>query len=222
MAAPHVAAAASLLVSHGVTDPEKVRKYLMNSASKAASDSSERYGAGIVNAEAALKSAFWRRKLQTMIFAILVYYIVWVILNRGRSKIERVPFSLLAFLGLAAGATGFFFFQRIPFIGDSFWVTHSFNEWTLAIPAGKAFYASPLLLSFLPALLIALLLYPWKRLVPLAMGVSIGLAAFLAINGSSPNMDISWVPGRFLDSVWLELNALICIVVSIIASFRLK
>ena len=58
MAAPHVAAAAALLVSQGVTDPEKVRDILEGSATKVKNGSAEQYGAGIVNAAEALKTSY--------------------------------------------------------------------------------------------------------------------------------------------------------------------
>ncbi|HSP06964.1 MAG TPA: S8 family peptidase, partial [Acidobacteriota bacterium] len=69
MAAPHVAAVAALLVSQGVTDPEKVRGYLTESATKVKDGTTEKYGAGIVNAAEALESAFLGRKIRLGAFA---------------------------------------------------------------------------------------------------------------------------------------------------------
>src|SRR5262249_47656095 len=53
MATPHVAAAAALLMSHGVTDPERVREILCESATPVQDGSPEQYGAGVLNIDAA-------------------------------------------------------------------------------------------------------------------------------------------------------------------------
>jgi serine protease len=60
MASPHVAGVAALVVGAGVTNPDKVEKILKDSARKPKvkqKDSANRYGAGIVDAEAAVKKA---------------------------------------------------------------------------------------------------------------------------------------------------------------------
>jgi serine protease len=57
MASPHVAGVAALIVGEGVTDPKRVEKILKDSARKPKDKqfSSERYGAGIVDAPAAIR-----------------------------------------------------------------------------------------------------------------------------------------------------------------------
>ena len=56
MATPHVAAAAALLVSHGLTDPDKVSERLTETASRVEGGNPEMYGAGVLNVDAALKA----------------------------------------------------------------------------------------------------------------------------------------------------------------------
>ncbi|MBC7977719.1 MAG: peptidase S8, partial [Myxococcales bacterium] len=59
MAAPHVAGVAALVVGEGVTDPDRVEKILKDSARKPNKQpyTAERYGAGIVDAPAAVLKA---------------------------------------------------------------------------------------------------------------------------------------------------------------------
>ena len=55
MATPHVAAAAALVISAGVTDPDRVEAVLESTAKKL--DDRARYGAGGLDAAAATKKA---------------------------------------------------------------------------------------------------------------------------------------------------------------------
>jgi serine protease len=59
MASPHVAGVAALVVGEGVTDPDQVEKILEDSARKPTKQTftTERYGAGIVDAPAAVLKA---------------------------------------------------------------------------------------------------------------------------------------------------------------------
>jgi serine protease len=55
MASPHVAGVAALLVSAGVKDPQKIEEILLKTATK--KDDQTKYGAGILNAAAAVQAA---------------------------------------------------------------------------------------------------------------------------------------------------------------------
>jgi serine protease len=55
MASPHVAGVAALIVSSGVKDPKKVEEILRKTATK--KEDKNKYGAGILNAAAAVKAA---------------------------------------------------------------------------------------------------------------------------------------------------------------------
>jgi len=221
MATPHVAAAAALLMSHGITSPQDVQDYLTKNASPAAENSADKYGAGVLNVYSALNAAVSRRKYKTLFVAVILFLILTAILNKGRSKIDRLPFSFSALVGLLLGSTGLFFLSRIPFAGNSYFVTHSVGEWVLPI-AGTSVYNNAIVWSCLPALALVFIAYPWKKLVPLAAGFACGFACFLAANIFMPVVDVSWIPGRFMDFAWLGINSLVCLILVAIASFRLR
>jgi serine protease len=221
MATPHVAAAAALLMSHGITDPDEVVEYLQKTATEVKNGSPEKYGAGVLNAHAALKSAFSGRKVKTLVFSVVVFLLLVSLLNRGRSALDRLPMSFSAFLGLVLASTGLFFLSRIPFAGDSYFVTHSAGEWILGL-TGSSFYKNPLLWSCIPALAFVLIAYPFKKLIPFAAGFACGYACFLASNIFMPAVDVSWMPGRLLDIAWLGLNFILSLLFAAVASFRLR
>lgn len=220
MAAPHVAAVAALLVSQGVTDPEQVREYLMNSATKV-KGKPEEYGAGIVNAAEALRSAFLKRKIKLAAFALVLLIAFLAALNRGRGPGEKVRLNALAVTGLILGSTGFFFVGFLPLAHRLFYLSHAVNEWALGI-GGPSLFANPLILSALPAALLVMACYPWKRLIPLAVAFGVAAAAYLFAQAIFPTTGISWIPGRLLESGWLILNGLLSLVFAAAASFRLK
>ena len=220
MATPHVAAAAALLVSHGISDPDSVQEYLQASASKVQNGSVEKYGAGVLNVHAALRSAFTYRKFKAFSLALMLFLVLIVLVNRGRPSIEKVSFGIGPLAGLLFGAAGLFFLGAwLPNTG-SFFLTHSMLEW----PAGLAGVgsANPVFWSVLPAFVFTLIAYPWKKLVGLAIGISTGVAAFLLLNAFSPVADLKWIPGSFLEFLWLGTNGLLCLVVAGIQSLRLR
>ena len=213
MATPHVAAAAALLVSHGIEDPDKVREFLQASATKVKDGSPEKYGAGILDVNAALQAAVVKRKFKTLSVALLIFLLLIVMLNKGRRVTEKVNFSFASILGLLLGSTGLFFLGRWLHFSGSFYLTNSILEW----PSSNL-----LIWSAAPAFLAVLLIYPWKKALPIAIGFACGAAGFLLYQAFSPVADLHWIPGTLLDSLWLFVNALISIVFGVIASFRLR
>jgi serine protease len=214
MATPHVAAAAALLVSHGIQDPNKVQEYLQSSATKV-QGSPEKYGAGVLNVNAALRSVLTFRKVKIFSLAVLFFLLLIALVNRGRRSTEKIRFSAGSIFGLLLGATGFFFLGKwLP----SSLIATSILEW----PSFFGAPANPLFWSVLPAFLISLIAYPWKRAIGLAFGFASGAAAFLFLQATSPVTDLTWIPGSFLESVWLLFNGLLCLVVAAITSFRLR
>ncbi len=221
MAAPHVAGAAALLVSQGIQDPEKVREILESSASPVSGGSSEKYGAGILNVHAALKSAFTHRKFKILSLSIVLFLALLALINRRRKDIEKVGMNTRSIFGLILGATGFFFIAGWIPSSVSFFLTHSAIEWHPILPVHSN-EASFLFWSALPALAITLLCFPWKKTVPIAFGFAVGTAAFLLYQVFSPAAGVTWIPGSFLESIWLLTNALLASGLAVIASFRLK
>jgi serine protease len=214
MATPHVAAAAALLVSHGIQEPDKVQEYLQSSATKV-QGSPEKYGAGVLNVNAALRSVLTFRKVKIFSVAVLFFLLLIALVNRGRGSPEKVRFGAGSILGLLLGGTGFFFLGR--WLPSSLLAT-SLLEWPSFFGVG----ASPLFWSVIPVFLISLIAYPWKKSISLAIGFCSGAAAFLFMQAISPVAGLSWIPGSFLESAWLLLNGLLCLVVAVITSFRLR
>ncbi len=220
MATPHVAAAAALLISHGIQDPDRVREYLVSSASRVQNGSEEKYGAGVLNVNAALRSAVSFRKIKVFAVAIVLFFFLIALLNRGRRSIEKVSFGVGSLAGLLFGATGLFFLGKwLPATG-SFFLVNSVLQWPSALTGAGA--ANPLFWSVLPAFLLSLIAYPWKKMVGVAIGFATGSAAFLLIQALSPVADLRWIPGCLLESSWLALNALFCLAVAAMTSFRLR
>jgi serine protease len=221
MATPHVAAAAALLVSHGIQDPEKVREYLQSSATKVQNGSVDKYGAGLLNVHAALRSAVSFRKIKAITAALILFLFLIALLNRGRRVTEKVSLNLGSVLGLLFGASGLFFLGRwLPSTG-SYFLTSSILEWPAAI-AGAGTAANPLFWSAIPAFVVSLLLYPWKKTVSLAIGFAAGSSAFLLMQAFSPVAELKWIPGSLLEFGWLSLNGLLCLAIAAITSYRLK
>jgi serine protease len=213
MATPHVAAAAALLKAQGIDDPDKVKAYLQESATEVKDGDAEHYGAGVLNVNQALQSAFTNRKFKTFWVALFVFLAVIVWINKGRKSHEKLPTELSSFLGLLLGSTGFFFLGKWLHGFGSFYVTHSILEWTAP---------NLLIWSVVPVLAVILLAYPWKKMIPIAVGFACGSAAFLFFEAIFPVADIHWIPGAFLDSVWLILHATLSLVLAVVASFRLR
>jgi serine protease len=220
MATPHVAAAAALLISHGIEDPEAVRRYLQSSATEVEGGSSEQYGAGVLNVHAALRSAYLFRNLKILALGTFLLIVLLTRINRKRSAIQKVPVNLLTILGLLLGSSGLFFL-RLPYVENIYFLTHPVAEWQWGV-FGASASVTPLFFSALPALAILLFAYPWKRIIPFAFAFSCALAAFLLYQSWSPVADIVFLPGRLVEFGWLVLNALLSASFALIASFRLR
>ncbi len=221
MAAPHVAAAAALLVSHGIGDPDRVKQYLQETADPVEGGSTERYGAGVLNTHRALRSAFFFRNTKIVLLAFAILIVLLSALNRGKLRAEKVPFRAFSIIGLLLGATGFFFLGKFPFFREVSYLTHPAAEWS-GIFWGAGPSVSPLFYSVLPVFAVTLVLYPWKRMAAFSVAFAAGVSAFLFFQAFSPAMDLSFIPGQLLESVWLIANALLCIGFAAAAAFRLR
>lgn len=221
MAAPHVAAAAALLVSHGITDPDAVRRQLQKSAHPVPGGSAEQYGAGILDVQKALQDAYLVRRGKIFLLGLCLLIALIQILNRGRMKVEKIRWGAGTILGLIFGSTGLFFLAMISSHLNPYLLTHSFSEWPeYFFGIGQA--SNPITFSAVPALLVVLICYPWKRMVGFAMGLTVGIAASLLFMTFSPVQDLAWIPGSLLESSWLFVHAVFCILLAAIVSFRLR
>ncbi|MBH8565511.1 peptidase S8 [Nostoc sp. CENA67] len=234
MASPHVAGVAALIKASGIKDPDEVLKVLKQSARVIQDDSLNYYGAGQLNAEAAVKLATqgqitfqdffqWLRDngylnpgfwidggaialLPKLLMVLGSYLLAWFL---------RVyfPFTWSWSLssGLIAGSSGLFFLKGIYIFDLPQWpmrvLGSSIPELGNTIQGTNAF--NPLFASVLiPLVLIALLLgHPsWKWF---AIGSTLGVAACLTVSAIYDPAVWGLGSGN-LARFFLIINALLC------------
>ncbi|MEH2194142.1 MAG: S8 family peptidase [Nostoc sp.] len=234
MASPHVAGVAALIKAAGIKEPDEVLKVLKQSARVIQDDGLNYYGAGQLNAEAAVKLAFqgqisfpdffrWLRDsgyinpgfwidggaialLPKILMVVGSYLLAWFL---------RVyfPFAWSWSLssGLIAGSSGLFFLKGIYIFDLPQW---PFRVLGSSIPElGNTLQGTdalnPLFASVLiPIVLMALLLgHPsWKWF---AVGSTLGVAACLTVSAFF-NPAVWGLGSGHLASLFLITNALIC------------
>lgn len=234
MAAPHVAGVAALIKASGVTEPNEVLSVLQKSARVIRDDALNHYGAGQLDASAAVKLAMrgqisfrdffrWLRDngylnprfwidggavalLPKLAMVLGSYLLAWFL---------RVyfPFSLSWSLsgGLIAGSSGLFFLRGFYIFDLPQWpfrlLGSSIPELGNAINGDSAL--NPLFASVLiPFVLIALLLGnpSWKKF---AVGSALGVASCLLVS-AFVTPDIWWLGEGNLARLFLIGNALLC------------
>jgi len=203
MASPHVAGVAALVIGAGVTRPDAVEAVLLETARRpkaagtgAAGRIDDHYGAGIVDARAALEKARLGRDASSLGLGAALALMALGGLQRRRRLSSGVGLGFG--LALAVGAIG---------------VLEGFGAW-----AGPAAFDNPVLLSAaLPVVAIGLL-YGVARLRPTLAGLGFGVAGALLFGALAYTADVRFVPD-FLDRVWLLANAGLATVVS---SFTLR
>jgi serine protease len=235
MASPHVAGVAALVEATGVKEPDDVLKVLQESARKIQDDSLNYYGAGQLNAEAAVTRASqgqisfqdffrWLRDngylnprfwidggavalLPKILMVLGSYLLAWFL---------RVYFpftwSWTLSSGLIAGSSGLFFLKPVYIFDLPQWpfrlLGSSIPELGNTLQGTNAF--NPLFASVLiPFVLIALLLgHPqWKWF---AIGTTLGVAACLGV--SAVFDPAVWGLGSgMIARIFLIINALLCL-----------
>ncbi|WP_152629855.1 S8 family serine peptidase [Haliangium ochraceum] len=216
MASPHVAGVAALVVGEGVTEPAAVERILRESARAPAGHSSfdeKRYGAGIMDAPAAIEKARaatggWQLLLGLLVAGGLAASV-------RRRGLLFAPLGPTYLLGVMVGASGLFFLPYLGlslegmFLGDL--LTRGLPSWDLAL-FGPAGHGNALFFSALIPLGLVTALYGVRRLrAPLA-GLAAGIAGHLLFHAVVRIIDIQYVPNALmLDELWLGLNALLCL-----------
>ncbi len=223
MASPHVAGVAALVVGEGVTDPDAVEKILKDSARKPNNQaySTDKYGAGIVDAPAAVLKARsslggWQLGLGLLMAGAVAAS------ARKRGLSVKLGAGYLA--GVVAGASGLFF---LPYIAPSLssapvieTLTHGLPSWDLSLLGPLGHGNALFFRALLPLAALAIGYGVPKARAPLA-GLAIGVAAHLAFFAVVPMMSLHYVPGVFgLASMWLGLNAIACLLLARLALRR--
>lgn len=231
MASPHVAGVAALLVGAGITQPDAVETLLLTTARVPKSQAGkatqgqridDHYGAGIVDADAALARARAGREGGALALGATLALAMTGSLRRrhrlarggrlklvaglvlGSSGLFVLP-GVLGFLGLATPAVLAPLTSGLP-LGLSTW---------LGAVLGRSGHGNPLLMSAaLPVLAIALG-YGIKMWRPALAGFALGTAGLLFTLAVSGLVDVTWVPDSF-DQIFLLVNAAIASVMALL------
>jgi serine protease len=211
MASPHAAGVAALVVAQGVTNPDAVEKVLEESA-RAPKDrqlDKKRYGAGIIDAEAAvLKARGQSGAAQLALGALLAGVVAFSLRRRGMLAPLAGAGSWLGLgAGVLAGASGLFFLPYL-FGAAASWpvvsmLTRGLPSWDLSL-LGPSGHGNALFFSaLLPVGKVALGSGFARLRAPLA-GLCLGVAGHLLFTMSAGWIDVRWM---VLDGLWLVANA---------------
>ena len=220
MASPHVAAGAALVIAQGVTKPEKVEEILRSTADtspksrfKNPNEFNERYGAGIMQADAAAKKAAMNQGNWRLAATFMLGLFAFGRLRR-RDQLDLTPGATSLFTGAALmGGAGLYF---LPLLLGDIGVAGAFAnvvgrpiaELDFAL-LGAGWHQTPLMASAAIPVLSAGLLAGTKRLRFLAAGLAVGFGGFLLAESALLTSDVLWIPTEVLDRTWLAANGLV-------------
>lgn len=207
MASPHVAGAAALLVSLGVTDPDSVERALTRSARRAKAHRRAHHGAGILMADQAVQRAALEHGLTRVLALALLVFVVFRSARRRGARIS--PWSPAFLLPAFLTGPGLLFFA--PFLlprhlGLVDLLARPVGDWDLLVSASLHGFL-PLANVLWPFGLVSLLLSV-RRATPLLAGVCLGTAAYLA--SVVVLRDVASPVGSLVLSGWCAANALAC------------
>ena len=201
MAAPHAAGVAALIVGEGITDPDAVEQILKDTAMHPDGYSAERYGAGLIDAEAAVLKA----RSETGAWQLLLGGLLAGGLLFGMRR--RIPVGAGFAGGVLFGASGLFFLPYIsgclanlPVVST---LTRGLPAWDLAI-LGSSGHGNVLFFSALIPLGLGALFFGVGKLRGVLAGLGIGVAGHLLFHAATGVADIQYMG---LDSLWLVANA---------------
>lgn len=223
MASPHVAAAAALVIANGVTNPDKVENVLKDSANTdqkkdyTEKEYAERYGAGLLQADAAVKSAVVDQGATRLGAGLLVTLLAMFGFGRRQSFKGHKAMTLM---GIVMGASGLFF---LPLIFGDAGLVGTIATW-LARPLAEldqlafGWHQTPLFASVLLPFAAVALLHGHARLRYLAAGLALGFAAFLGAEAFLMTSDVLLIPGTgILDRLWLGANGALAFTLGVLA-----
>lgn len=199
MAAPHVAGVAALVVEQGVTDPDAVERILLESADSLRDQ--KRYGAGLLQAAAALAHASSAPASSRALLSLLLGGLLFVGLGRRRGT-EVSGFQATG-MGLGVVAFG--------------WAL-SWSGWWTGIGSLAPAWALPLVLNAAPFVLLVLLTYHAARMRFVLVGLGLALAATLWSEAFWPTLRVAG--GGVWFGPWLALNGLVALALSWLVAAR--
>lgn len=226
MASPHVAGVAALIRATGVTHPDRIEAALLATASRdVPSYDAERYGAGLLDAAAAVRHTT-RSDLPLRTGLAWLGALALAGALRRRSLLR--PMNGFAY-GTAAvvAATGLAPLVALLDIagfatGGATLLASSPLHWAARLSATDAL-ASFLVVGAAPVLALYSVFGGARR--PLAVGLLAGTMAGLAFalvgEAARPLHDVTWIPGvGLMDRLWLGANGLLALALTAVALRR--
>ncbi|MEO1621585.1 MAG: S8 family serine peptidase [Cyanobacteria bacterium J06632_3] len=220
MASPHVAGVAALIKSQNRNvSPEHVLEKLQSSATPVDGDTSNFYGAGVLNAGRAVgasapiwfdfKSLDWAGMASKLAgAAVFTGFLMWL-LNIPRDRFN--PFNGLFLSGVVLGTIGLFFIKFIHIASIPHWplrlLSSSIPEIGNAITNNSVL--NPVFASLLIPFALLVLLISHASLRWLALGAAVGVTAFLGV--ATANSAEVWLIGSGQTAqIYLGTNMLLC------------
>lgn len=214
MAAPHAAGIAALVASTGVTHPKAIHWVMSKSARPVDAPADEGYGAGILDAEAAVTLSG-----VTFKFVQLALAGVFVLLAGLPMLRRKAPHLFLLSIPPAVMASSGLFFLALIFPCNTAWS----NFFTLGLPswaiplAGAAHHGNPLLMSCIIPMLLSILVVEKPALRAIVSGLSAGFAAHLLFAAALGTVHMLYIPAFLgLGRLWLMANGLLCIFLAVV------
>jgi serine protease len=210
MASPHVAGVAALIIGAGVTDPDAVEKVLKDTArapKMKPKDEANRYGAGIVDAAAAVKKAQLAFGGTELGLAASLGALLLLALRRKNA----LGLGFGGWTTLALSSSGLFFLGALGLGGLPGATLLGGGFPALDYVFGAAAHGNLLFYSAFFPVLATVLLYGRPKLRGILAGFAVGVGAHLLFHAFFRTTDIKLVPDM-LDSSWLVLNAAISFV----------
>ena len=229
MAVPHVAGVAALLHTLGVTDPDEIGTLLTRSALVHNRDTRNDFGAGALDAAAALKLAqqptrptpnwfdwardrgyidarFWIDEQEIAAPSKLVMAGLAIVLGMTLNGMQR---SIAFWLGV--GSCGMFLLRGIYLI-DGSQIPFQILGSTVS-ELGSVFQGdgdlNPITTSFALPLVFGLISLRAPRFKEFAIGLSIGMTASLAVY-TVTDPSLHWLPNIAVVKFFLAFNSLLC------------
>jgi serine protease len=169
------------------------------------------YGAGILDAGAAVARAHWSHLVVRLAALAGLFFVIWAQIKKNRGTFAATP---LAVGGALLGAVGLFPVAPILHLGGAGTLRSILElaerprgEWDLAFGAGLHKWLP--LANALPAMVGVAFLFGSKRLRPAVGGLALGSAALVAQLAFSA--DVAFGLGPFALRLWMVLNGLVCL-----------
>jgi len=210
MASPHVAGAAALVMSLGVTDASAVEDALRDSARKVDDSDSGKllYGAGILDAGASVSAVTTRQTIFRLV-ALLITTLFVARAARKKSDTATNPWRLDFALPALATSVGLLFFApwilpRVNFAVDLLARPVADMDLLVGVSLHRFLPLANVLLPFA----FTAVFFGVKRLRPFIAGLATGTAAYLfaTVAMNSAAAPFGWLPMV----VWCVLNAVAC------------